>query len=89
MMANIPTYISVPCVVTTVLSGAAIAIRCFTLLVGLLATLPKSTDSDRPEIFREFARAVSSKRAREANALRADLHVPDDRKLPPEDPGLP
>ena len=38
---------------------AAVA-RCLTLLVGLLVALSKAARKDRPEIFREFARAVSS-----------------------------
>lgn len=41
----------------------AVAVRCLTLLIGLLVTLMRAYPSDRPDIFREFARATSGKRS--------------------------
>jgi hypothetical protein len=48
------------------LAAMPAAVRCFTLLIGLLAVLPKSAEGDRAVIFREFARAVA------ANPVNAD-----------------
>ncbi len=43
-----------------ILPVIATVIRCSILLVGLLVTLSKATQTDRPYIFREFARAMTS-----------------------------
>lgn len=60
---------------TAALTVIAMAARCLTLLIGLLATLPKADSSDRPEIFREFARAAGCRRliARHDLAARKSL----------------
>jgi hypothetical protein len=39
-----------------------VTVRCLILLVGLLTTLARVSQKDRPDIFREFARAVSAHR---------------------------
>ena len=51
----------VPALVAASAALVAVATRCVTLLVGFLTALPKTARGDRPEIFREFARAVSSR----------------------------
>lgn len=48
---------------TALFTLIAMTIRCLTLLVGLMAVLSKAYSSDRSEIFREFARAASSRRS--------------------------
>ena len=58
-MHSLAASIWLPMLVSGLLSVAPIAIRCLTLLIGLLKTLPDSVGLDRPQIFREFARAVS------------------------------
>jgi hypothetical protein len=52
-----------PALAVAVLTLLAVAVRSATLLVGLLVALPKTSRADRPEIFREFTRAVSGRRA--------------------------
>lgn len=56
---------------------AAVAVRCLTLLIGLLVTLIKAYPSDRPEIFREFARAAGG-RPSIANPLRENRRLRKD-----------
>jgi hypothetical protein len=53
----------VPPVVTAAVALLGIVVRCLALLVGLLVALSKPADSDRAEIFREYAQAVSRGRS--------------------------
>lgn len=46
---------------TAALALASMAMRCTTLLIGLLVTLKRAHASDRPEIFREFAHAAGGR----------------------------
>lgn len=61
-MRNLELYPWLPAL-TAAFTLAAMTVRCLTLLIGLLAALPKAYSSDRPEIFREFARAASGRRS--------------------------
>ena len=47
---------------TAAFTFIAMTVRCLTLLTGLVVVLRNAHSSDRPEIFREFARAVSFRR---------------------------
>lgn len=48
-----------PVLIAAGMTSLAVVARCATLLIGLLAALSKASRGDRPDIFREFARAVS------------------------------
>jgi hypothetical protein len=61
-MRNLEQYPWLPALAAA-FTLTAMAVRCLTLLIGLLATLMKAYPSDRPEIFREFARAASGRRS--------------------------
>lgn len=55
-------HIWIPFVVASAGTFASVILRYLTLLLGLLAALYRSARNDRPYIFREFARAISSSR---------------------------
>ena len=51
-----------PVLTTGAVALVTVTVRCLALLVGLLATLSKAAQGDRPKIFRDFARAASGRR---------------------------
>jgi hypothetical protein len=64
-----------PAVLGAALAAAAVIIRCLTLLVGLLAALPKTPELDRSEVFREFARATIGRHGGAQRRLRQSEQV--------------
>jgi hypothetical protein len=48
-------------------------VRYSVLLAGLIVTLPRSVEADRPDIFREFARAVAISRHNNSVAARVEV----------------
>ena len=61
-MSSFHSSIWVPPLMASAAALLALTVRCSTLLIGLLATLSKDSQSDRASIFREFALAISGRR---------------------------
>jgi hypothetical protein len=66
--------------------GASV-VRCLFLFMGLVLTLREARPEDRPEIFREFARAVAHRAAGPWQASKRRQLVPEESEQPiPEPP---
>jgi len=50
-----------------------VIVRYSVLLAGLIVTLPRSVEADRPDIFREFARAMAISRHNNSVAARVEV----------------
>ena len=75
------TYLSTVPLFTASVVAFTLFVRCLTLLAGLLATLAKSSPGDRPEIYREFARATSGRPIRSGTLTRRSARA-NGRKEP-------
>ena len=75
-MSCFSIYMTLSILISGSLAAVPAVVRCFTLLIGLLAILPKSVEDDRSQIFREFARAVSLNHAVWRRRVSA-VHGPD------------
>jgi hypothetical protein len=69
-----------PPLATAVVVLLGVVVRCLALLIGLLVALSKAARTDRPDMFREYARSVAQCRIGPSPivTLRPKRSAPDD-----------